>query len=534
MMNQPIEVMLMTFEHLSRKDLRSCRLVSRLWHTWLAERFTIDTLYLSPREMDMEIFDAITHDPYLRRNIRHLVFDAAQFIKRSKTRYYETLCRQFQDKNHRILHSSNPDIQHLKSLIVGPERADDFERWNIPVVGSFERCSRDPVFLEGFARYRHLAEEQGNICSQSWFERACHGLQRIVSLESVALRNTWDMLVFAEIYDSVDITSDIRGTVDGNIKDVEAQEMHLSPTLVWLNEEGDTFKGRSPVARSWPPTALLPMGRVHPWDEPNPTRTYYGRRGLSDGSLELLKLFEILKATCQQPSEIILLTDWNNTGVPPIVFDISWTSSACFPTICGRLRTLNIELAHGATRSLHGLQCILQNAPALRNLSLQLPYDGYISDEEQDWFCYSHVFPGIGWRHSTLSSLDISGLSATYRELAALLFLNLPQLESLRMSFVNLIDGGWEDIIEGLRYCDNLQSCQIEEPLTYPNDHFYCRTNPSDPWLSDRHYEFLAAVSHYVNEGGRHPSLVDGEQDRTSAKYMMKLDETLRELRGAE
>ena len=511
----------MIFEYFSGKNLKTCRFVSKMWYDCVAltGRITIDTLYLSPREKDMEVFDAITHDSYLRRNIKHLVFDAAQFVKRSKDRYFESLCRQLADEHQRGQHSSNPGFQHLESLMLTPNPCDheDF----------FQKCCNDPLFLEGFAQYHHLVEEQRNICSQSWFDRASHGLQRMVHLESVALRNTWDMLFFAN-------PAFISGR---EVDDVEAQKRDLDAALVLLEKKGNTSQGRSPVARSWPPTALLPMARVDPWDDPKPTKSHYRRGGLSDGSLELLKLFEVLKVTRQQPSEMLLLSDWDGNGIPPIVFDIGWTSSDCFPTICGRLQILDIQLAPGDIRSLHGLQCLLQNTPALGRLSLKLPYS---TEYAMDVFDYSHVFPGTGWRHPTLSSVNIAGLSATYRELAALLFVHIPQLEFLQLSYVDLADGKWEDFIEGLRNCDKLRNCQIKEPLTYPDRWYYWNvytdwtTGPVDTWESEGHYRFLAALSQYINEGGRHPSLVDGEPNKASAKYMIKLDKTLRELRAAE
>ncbi len=131
-------------------------------------------------------------------------------------------------------------------------------------------------------------------------------------------------------------------------------------------------------------------------------------------------------------------------------------------------------------------------------------------------------------------------MATSYRNLARLLFIDCPALTTLTLSYIHLHDGKREDFIECLRQSDTLQACQILKPLTYPNDRWYSYNDDSfdvgDPepgWESEEHMSLLSAVSRYVTEGGRLPSLVAGKPDGASAEYMVRLNGTLDELRAS-
>ncbi|KAL8923350.1 MAG: hypothetical protein Q9208_004620 [Pyrenodesmia sp. 3 TL-2023] len=269
------------------------------------------------------------------------------------------------------------------------------------------------------------------------------------------------------------------------------------------------------------------MARAMPWHEPDmETRC---SKWMSDGSLEFVRLIELLKSSGQQPVEIVVPGDFRYTsGVPAIVFNTTWPTSTCFPAIGSRLETLILELASGGAVPLHGLQSLLKHTTSLRKLSLTQPYQGLRNNVSD--YTYSDVFPPQGRCLPALSSLHIKGMAASYHNLASLLFIDCPALTFLQLASIHLIDGHWEDFIEGLRQSHGLQSCEITEPLTYAINRWYCF---SDCLLVRRENVIVhvSTLCRYINEGGRHPSLTAGEPDSASAKYMVKLNETLDKLR---
>ncbi|KAL8833092.1 MAG: hypothetical protein Q9170_004501 [Blastenia crenularia] len=511
----PTEVVLMILGHLPRPEIKKSRLIAKIWADCGQHllKLKLDTLYLSARdEEDMDRFDAVTQHSHFAPKIKHLVFDSAQFVEYTMHGYFEALRFQLLDQ--------------LMAASDGPSfyiQARSMEE-------AFARCRSDSVFLDGFRQYCRLVQEQKNLQSEPWFERARRGLQRIGPLESLAIRNTWKTLFFAE-NDFTDHADEYQGK---GWTAVEVAKALLNGDLR-LVEDGEF--GQSPVARSIPPAVLLPVARTSSWHEPN-IQILRGKP-VSDGSLEFAIIIELLKSSGQQPLEIMLPGDYRHgAGIPSFVFDSTWPASTSLPVVCQKLESLDIELATHIIRPIHGLQSLFQDSTRLRKLSLTLPYDCEDDTTADYGYHTSHVFSERGCRLPALENLELSGMATSYRDLARLLFIDCPALTSLQLSYIHLNDGSWEDFIEGLRMSDNLQTCPIKKPLTYPderwyyyNDDIFDQENPG--WENFEHMAFLFALSWYINEGGRHPSLAAGEPNGASAKYLVKLNETLSGLRAS-
>ena len=443
----------MIFDNFSRYDLKSWRLSARRWHDLIDHHGCLfDTVYISSRSKDINVLEGITRSETLGKKIRHVVFDGAHFIKRNMECYFIDLSEQLHfladfEREHRNgpkhyypKHSANPDFQHLRGLIRSIKGEPE----------AFKRCRRDSVFLKGFNEYQDLVKEQDDLLDEAWFTGVCHALQRIDCLESVIIRDTWDMLF-----------SPGRTLV----RDIKVEEEDLYSTLeVWHKGCGDINEGRSPTARSWSPTTLLPMGRTYPWDDLDITERHH--RMLSDGSVEILKMFEALEAAGKRPSEISLPKGINGSGVPPKVFS---NDSHIFRTVCGRLHKLDLQLAGGTMEVLRGLHCLLENTPTLQQLSLT----------NRDVQSYSEIFPGRDWRHPTLRKIQITGLEVSYGDLAALLFKNFPQSEYLHMSVVRIVEGSWEGLSEGLCHCRRVRDYRVNAPPL----------NFRSTWYGDIHVE---------------------------------------------
>ncbi|KAL8923351.1 MAG: hypothetical protein Q9208_004621 [Pyrenodesmia sp. 3 TL-2023] len=592
-MDLPNELLVLVLGYLSNQDLKHTRLACKRLSSLSDYHFDLDTVYLSPRSKDMEVFDGITQHPFFSKRVKHVIYDSAQFVHLGIEGYFATFCNQLNIR--RSVHRDS-SVQDLVDLLHG-SHLPATERL-LPMPLSFMRFLEDPSMLEGYIQYMTHAIEQRNLFSRTWFARARRGLEAIGVVHSIAVRNTWHTVqdayidhtmddlnnVDAHDQDSVNVMAkelfdDIEAEVDSlnaamkmrshilAIRDERAKEtitdavetnrneaaakVHQRITAntssdandgdqsqsqeeeeeevehfsISVYQRGDTEPpGRSPLARSWPSTYLLPKASATPWTRPSWVKLQKG--GASDGAFEVLKVIQLLRAANKEPLEFLLSSaGWLfHKGVPPIVFATAlWPETTRFDSVCKKVEVLNVRLASYVDEGsmeifpcLDGLKELFHSQSPLRELSLEAPADGaYDEDDEQSFYPFSQIFaPMAEWQLPNLQSLDLEGFEASFSDLAGLLFINLPQLQHLALGFIRLDDGRWEDIIEGLRRLKNLHSCQIKEDLIYPG---------VDSYYVDSCYErddVFLAVSSYNLGGERHPSLFSGEPNEASAKYM--------------
>ena len=316
--------------------------------------------------------------------------------------------------------------------------------------------------------------------------------------------------------------------------DVERQPYdYLSINGPALLPRSDEYSGLTPVARPWPPNCLRPIGPLYPLSKP---KLALRGMGISDGSFEIHELGQLLNAARKQPSEIMLPGGWgSHHGLSPIVFDVrKWPELTHLSSVSGRLEILHAKLSPHINITgdwetdkyyLSGLKSMISNAEALQELTLSKVLGPVETDTEHGVFNLGQIFPPVTtWLCTSLRKLELHGFPTSYKRLAGLLFLNIPNLEVLRLGDMTLFDGDWEDIVEGLRHLDTLQSCTITDGLFYLGDDYL--------HLDDYNIEeAVLQLCRYINHGGRHPSLFSYEPDTASAKYMVRLNETLHELR---
>lgn len=136
----------MILRRLKRKDRKAVRRVSQGLALLGSGNF-YDTLHISPREKDMEVFDAITQRPHMCEDAMNVVFDSARFIpKPTMEQYIDALYPQYQSKNYEHLMTTNLKIQTLFWLING----------SVSPAG-FEQCRDVPGFLDGYTSYLQFA-----------------------------------------------------------------------------------------------------------------------------------------------------------------------------------------------------------------------------------------------------------------------------------------------------------------------------------------------------------------------------------------
>ncbi|KAI4115244.1 MAG: hypothetical protein LQ345_004119 [Seirophora villosa] len=605
----PVEVILTTLEQLPRRALKQARLVCREWADLGARALAIDTVYLSPRDKDMEHFDAITQHPIFGKTVKHLVFDSAQFVELSFSEYFtkfivglndqalhqnelalmEELAEQDgmrdRDEDAREEEQINEqevvdeeDMKHLDEASPVREATKNhashrqrlIRQLGLPFTRSsaaseiFDRHAEgqfrsDKSLMDGFRQYTQLAKQQQNILSKTWFDRACQGLKAIRDLKSVTVCNAWSMIHSENFIpssrqeryemisrDDVDserenlcvVSDDIDWYDDRNELFVDGEgfwEVEHASLLERYKPEPvcreEPYSALSPLARSWPSTWLLPFSPRYPLRNPKATMK---SMGISDGSFEVLKLGQLLNAAGKQPLKIKLLGGW--MGLSTIAFcPRRWPVSSRLASACGRLEVLDIKfVTRGRPQydtnflRLEGLRSIFHASTTLQKLSLSMLFGAAeFGVTEDGWYALQNIFPrGADWQLPKLRDLDLTGFAVSYERLAGLLFLDFPSLKELRLECIQLMSGSWDDFVEGLRHLDTLQLCLIREPLLQltevPNRHYQ---------LYRGRWKTLTVLDDYINEGGRHPSLLDNEPDAASAKYHARLNETLDRLR---
>lgn len=261
----------------------------------------------------------------------------------------------------------------------------------------------------------------------------------------------------------------------------------------------------SPSARAYAPTGLQPLS-------PKPMRSTPDavgllETGLSDSRWELLKLVELLHASGQKPLQLEICSDIETmTGIPALFFNAGELLNAgSLITLADNLRTLHLELnylpGNSAGENLQILVQFLQKATRLRVLTLDLPYRNI-----QNFATYrlNQIFKPVDqWIRPTLTKLVLSSLSTGYEDLSRLIFFNLPNLRNLQLFGISLLDGIWENIVEGLHQTVPLTFCKLFRTLFQPNGKPYSLNDTAS--TEDQIKIFLSANNRYVIEGGTHP-----------------------------
>ncbi|KAL8679080.1 MAG: hypothetical protein Q9186_004620 [Xanthomendoza sp. 1 TL-2023] len=483
----------------------------------------------------MEVFDAISQHPIFSKAIKYLIYDSVQFDQGLDTDedYFRALCVDLGSRQRGYMCSNtiiHDDFTDLTSLI-----RDSMAEPNMYLLYSelgLRRCQAHTAFVNGHEQYcHHHAEARSNFGSFSWAGRIVDGLKNLANIQSVTIRNSWDI-----IYDYDPDT----------YKGDQSDFVHA-----WTAKGGATiyndgaFPVGSPLARSWSPAYLQPRSV-----ESHNYHTGDGMlfKNLSDGIPELFGLLELVDRAGKLPHvrRFQVLGDSDSLGgISPYAFHVGGQSRVDFYHLARNLRGLQLHFTpctfepdRQPMLNLHRLKKFLETAYSLEWMSLQLPHtdEDFEAREEESLYHFALVIPqNSAWCLPNLQALRLDGLRTSYSDFVRLLFLNLPKLQFLGLSYFQLTDGHWEDIIEGLCKIPNFKACDFDNrALLCPSgdDLFNACADTEERW-EDGEYMFLDMVYDYISDGGRHPCLARDAPDSASSQYMLRLDETLRELRTA-
>lgn len=160
-------------------------------------------------------------------------------------------------------------------------------------------------------------------------------------------------------------------------------------------------------------------------------------------------------------------------------------------------------------KKLSRLQSLLKSMTGLKKLNICFSQaDGY-----DCYFSHEQVLPSDG-RWMGLISLQISGMNTPAKDLVQLLTMRMPNLQLLHLSEIELVDGRWEGVIEGMKRSMHLGFFSCEACF--------------GPWgvgcqdFTAVYFEVGSdsVVGQYVLCGGRHPCLLPDERDEASKKYL--------------
>ena len=456
----PPELKVAVLALLDRWDLKSVRLVSKEWSA-LATRPLFDRVFISCREKDLEVFKSITRHPVISEGVKELVFDASFFRRTMDLEEY---------------------IGRLADNISWPARLEGldtpFDSTNSQLNEFYRHCQEDEVDLgkiydihkndtfivQGHQKYRdHSAFEYQCILNSSFAGDLVAGVESLSSLRSVVFSHeTWKHNFFRSLYSNTP-----------------------RPKTFQMSSSG------SPLCRSWNPFHLRPWG----WQR---------LPDIDDGRRRIVYLFHTLTwalhVTDKRVTSIQVSNRNKEGGLPQealIRSDLSNVGLWRYRTANSYLRCLELHITteyadHGDV--LMFLPKLLMQARGLRQLSLLFTRGAYP---------YDQVFPAIGiWRE--LTELSLSGLAIRGWDLVLLVLSQARHLRRLYLSDIDLLQGTWEGVVEGMHHRPPSTDLTMRHSFTHCGGTIF---KPSNQFRRFTDCNILRDIENYVLYGGRHPCL---------------------------
>lgn len=467
-MHIPNEIVLAIVRSLRRSDLKTARLVSKTWCVYVSA-LLFKKIYVAPNKLDFEAFEAITRHPVLSKCVRQLVYDGSAFTEFTKTQYIAEL----QDQTVLLLEEDDDDECPLED---GDQECvawiEDCGEWvdgsrtgalGLPFDDLVAKWEGTELITQGYRKYReHAIYQQISILSGDFTDGLVQGLAQLPSLESIILEGRWPY--------------------------------HVLATL-------NLHRFGSPLARTWDPFHLCPRSEIY-------------------GVCHYQIIIAALVRAKKQIHEFVVDRGSRLPGIHPCVFDRSeYTSQSILGldiTAFAGLKRLYLAFARFSCEAISicnigGLQKLLASTNLLQRLDLTFPMDFDINPLP---YRLHEVFPDpeevTEWK--CLESMSLQGIRSGVAEFLSLVLFKMPALKSLGIGDIELKDGSWEAVIEVLKQSRHLSTFEIapDTRLIYNDD--------GSRIIFECSFE---AMENYVEGGGRHPCLKDGQPDSAANLYMM-------------
>ena len=485
----PHELKVAVLAHLEKRDLRTVRLVSKEWSA-LATRPLFDRVYISCRAPDLEVFRNITRHPVISTGVRELVYDGSLFIKDlSFTEYFFKVVEAVHYLSQRWqsdIHFDSADVQINKFCRDCQEDNPDGSK----LYGSH---ATDTFLDEGYQIYtEYSAFEWQNIESGWFFNELSTGLGSLKDLHSVVLDHSfWDFGFDCNKFFKMPTANKIYGT---------------------------SFSG-SPLSRIWNPFHLGPVG----W------QILSDGSGLDIGRSRITAQFHMLtQAICATNKEISSFQTVNHDGsLPHHALTVSTLTNGDllghFMTAYSGLRCLDVWIAADSADHQDALTVLpdfLRQTYGLERLSLQFQIDDFHNSLEHK-YRYDEIFPALGsWPN--LKELSLKGFAIGGCDLL-MLVLGRARLRRLELGMIDLLDGTWEGVIEGLRRGPGVTELDMRMTFKHPGGAVFRPHGPSFIMQNMTQQRFLHRIKSYVERGGRHPCLDPGSDPDTAQWWLQDL-----------
>ncbi len=336
----------------------------------------------------------------------------------------------------------------------------------------YERHKEDDLVRQGYKRWRHYAKSERRTAERTFLSRALtRGIQRLNGVRSFAMiGDLW--------------------------------ETHLDETASL-----DKYSSGSPSIRCWDSLHARPR---YDFDH-EPTDVSFATAILALRSIRTVASLSIFKGMvdCGKGLAPLALTQWSGNSV-----------FTAFLNVCIYLESFSLTIEtdvetgdYAAPKALGVLPRILFRMKNLKRLDLGLSISGRFNWDS--CYTYEQVFPQEG-RWPQLVDLEIVGLAIGGFQLVRMLSRRFPKLQHLCLSDIELVDGSWEGVVEGMRLTLHLQCLSLGDELGH------LRQRSDDPFKTDN-LDMLHELEEYVVYGGRHPCLSTNVPAEEASNFWLDL-----------
>lgn len=498
-MHLPNEIYLSIFALFERTDLKTSRIVSKTWCI-CASTLLFDQIYVSSAREDLEIFEAVAQHPLLSKCVRRLKYDATEFIETLTLRQY---IAELWIQTGYFYYNEGPSSYHTDDHEVNDwVRSVKFKGISLSEVST--RFQETQLVRRGYQSYKeHAVFQQAALKSDQFLRRLTQGLQKLESLEEVALEGSW-----AYQYK----TGELRKPSTGSYLARNWNSLYCKPRC-W--RWGKIFRIWDEDPKMWT-------------SSPDGTQSYE------------IVITALAHAHCRIRSFIVGKDGgYRSLGLPPTLFDLSGQADCprkelstigakAFAKlesfVLGRLQNL-VRYGEAGERTpevfdnIDGLPLILGSMDDLKHLELTLSSDAY---KPPVFYSDVQALPKAKIWHN-LESLTLAYLSITAGGLVGLLLFQTPNILHLKIVGICLSEGSWEAVIEALSHSQQLVSFQMG--LGGSLFHHGGEGFGAD----DNETTMFRDIVSYVIWRGRHPCLQDHQPDSSAREWLQEFDPTLRE-----
>ena len=467
-MNLPNEILLLTFQRLNKSNLKMARLVCKLWAS-MANPILFDKVFVSPNQLQMEVFANIAGHPIFSHTVKTLVYSTLRFDTDISVRSY--IARLFSHIRGYLPHHvhwnedktspqhPDPDIVEVLSYVHGI-RLEAAPSTSMLLLKS-------ELLKRGLSAYKRAGKDQdAGIVSGEFLARLCLGLSKLPRVVSLQFSSTWTAF------------PGIRGC-------------DCFPPCPY-----PYYSGSGPLARSWDRLFVRPTSQVSGHVE---FETALRAIVLTGHKLERLDVptgFGVSQDfwDFESPLSSLIIGD-------PVAFDATELTSLTLRIEPSQHREVDRLAVSEKSKSIEILPFFFLGAPRLRYLELGVGHATDmmdIDDPEQLPMRSMYSVFDFKQRFVRLEVLKLQGIRGSEAQFVSFLR-RQPALRRLTLEYMKLAEGSWEVFFDQMNDFLVLQSLELRLELINPDG---SRLREPDAWYKNN---VAKKIESYVLYGGTNP-----------------------------